>query len=207
MPSPSYFAINMRKLGWWSSDALFNQEFEQYSEKIETIKANFLALLSDPFIYNRFTEIAKTHKLDPIKLIASIKIKLPHRKIHILDLNKSQLEEIVNCYRNDISKRTLIIIRQLRSLMIKGVLGRKQRIESIRKNLAILTMLNAAGCMTDLIKDLAKAFGAIENLQRRYFPDDLDKYTYDKRCSKSIQAEVLELVKTAKNPESWVFRK
>lgn len=207
MPPPNYFAIFMGNMGWWTSDLLLQQEFKEYIEKVETVKAKFLELLANPFFYKRFAEIARDHELDPEKLIMSIKIKLPARKIHILSLNKSQREEIINCYMNDINRRTLKVVRQLRTLLTKGTLGRRRRIEILRKHISVLRMLNAAGCMADLIEDLDKVFGAVENLQRRYFPNDIDKYANDERCSKPIRAEILRLAQDAQNPENWRLRK
>jgi len=203
MPSPKDFAIQMGSLGWWTSDELYRFEIKKYIEKIEEVRAKFLAKLGDPFFLARFKEIANAAGADPRELLESVKFLLPARKIRILEMSEDQSKEIVESYRRDIDRRILRIAKQIKTLLISGVMGRKQRIESLTKTFATLHVLNIAKFRDDLITDLSKAFGSIEVLDRKNFPKDLDKYLTDGTLPKSIKTEILELVKASQNNEFW----
>ena len=206
IPSPKYFAINIGSLGWWTSDRLFKAEVVVFRQKIEEARAKFLANLGDAYFLQRFKEVANAHGLDPSQLINSIKFSLPARKILIAEANDSQKDEIVTSYTRDINGRILNLIRQTKTLLIKGVAGRKQRIETLTKAFANLQMLNVAGYRSDLIQDLSKAFGAIETLDKKNFPNDLDKYTNDQTLPKSIWTELMDLTKASQEKENWWLR-
>jgi len=203
MPYPKYFAIMMGSLGWWTSDALYKAEIEGYKEKIEGVRAEFLTKLADPFFLTRFKEVANAAGADPKELLESIKFLLPARKIRLEEVNDSQIEEIVESYKRDIDGRVLRIIKQIRVLLTSGVMGRKQRIETLIKAFAILQSLNIAKFRSDLIADLSKAFGAIEVLDRKNFPKDLDKHITNGTLPKSIKTEILELAKASQDSECW----
>lgn len=205
-PSPRYFAIKLGSLGWWTTENLFKAYINDYKEKLEEVRADFLAGLRDPFFLARFREIANAFGYSPAELLESISFTLPYRKIILVEYDDSQAREIVEHYKRDIDQRILEIVKLTRELLTKGIHGRKFRVEKLAKMGTVLEELNIAKYHQALASDCLKAYSSIANLDRKSFPKTLENHLNDATIPKPIKTELKKLVEDAQNPVYWSLK-
>ncbi|MEM2385805.1 MAG: hypothetical protein QXO67_02375 [Candidatus Bathyarchaeia archaeon] len=204
LPSPSYFALKLGTLGWWTTDRLMETEMANYKTKLEAVRAKLLKELSNPYFLARFKEIVGAHGLSPAELLDSIRVSLPTRKIQLIYMNETQKAEITKHYTTQIDRKVDAILASLRTLLAKGTLGRKARIDGLAKDFTIIRQLDIAEYRKNLIEDLSKAFGAISNLDRREFEHlNLEKYLNDNSLPKTIKSKIAQLLSDAKIDAVW----
>jgi len=201
-PSPRYFALRIKNLGWWTSVELFREEMPGYADKLEDMKAKLKKELSLPEFYERFKRVAGHVGLPAKEILRRINISVSVMRKTLPELNKVALNRITSSYKNEINRRIRSLTGNIRTLLTKGALGRKARIDSLRKELFYLTSLNPAKYRQKLIHDLARAFEAIRDLNRKALPD-LTPYLRDDSLSKSIKEELKELLEAASMDSNW----
>jgi len=206
MPTPTRFAIKLGVLGWWSEGVMFKEEIEKYKERVDEVRAKFLAKLADPFFYARFVEIASRAGTRPAELIDSIAFSVPYRRIKIEEASESQISDTKKMYVRDMNRRILSVLSGLRALLTRGVTGRKARLEMLLKMLSVLRVLNVAGYKEDLMVDLSKAFDSVATLNRKGFPMYLDKYANDEDLPKMIKVEITRLLEATEVDTYWRLR-